>query len=111
MKCSKLTVVNVSNGSTWTIMEMGGVNVSNGDAIICESNIAKRMLTQYRGMLMESGEIEMTHLSGGHYHIQRNEKDVPKQPQPEPVTIDHETPADKADDKSMAGRGKRYKKK
>lgn len=113
MKCSKLTVVNVSNGSTWTIMEMGGVNVSNGDAIICESNIAKRMLTQYRGMLLESGEIEMTHLSGGHYHVQRNGNDEPKaiQTKPGPVIIEHETPADKADDKSMAGRGKRFKKK
>lgn len=111
MKCTKLIVVNVSNGSTWPIMEMGGVNVSNGDAIICESNVAKRMLTQYRGMLTESGELEMSHLSGGHYHITKGSQLAKSEVETEVESVEHETPADKADDRSMAGRGRRFKKK
>lgn len=118
MKCKKLTVVNVSSGSSWSILEMGGVNVSNGDAIYCEPNIANRMMTQYRGMLIDSGEMEMGSLSGGHYHIVKFSSMEPKIINDESKLnesssdeTEHETPADKADDRSMTGRGQRFKKK
>lgn len=139
MKCAILTVQNVKPGSTWTVLECGGVNVSNGDKIVVPVAIAKRMMVQHGPYLKYDGDCERQQLSGGHYVVEKStavvsepvvvetkkksehvleldpeqsdERVVEPDTMTEPAPVPLETPAERADDRSMFGRGRRRKKK
>lgn len=132
MKCAILAVQNIKTGSSLTVMECGGVTVHNGDNIVVPVAIAKRMMLQHGPFLKFNGECERNQLPGGHYGIEKSmvvvdepvvvetkkksettvvenavvEPDEMTEPAPVPL----ETPAERADDRSMFGRGRRRKK-
>ena len=121
MKCRKLIVQGLKSGSPWPVMECGGAYVDNGDSLIVDAKIGQRMLTQYPAHLSDGGECDRESLSGGHYTIEKSDAtatDKPAKPAPKTESVetktettDDEPPAERADDRSMAGRGRRKKKK
>lgn len=118
MKCKILIVQNVKPGSPWPVLECGGAYADNGDSIVVDASIAARMLAAHPSHLKDGGDCERDGLSGGHYAIESGDAKPAPAPKPKPKADDDgesadsvsaKTPADKADDRSMADRGRRKK--
>lgn len=90
MHVTEIRVSGAHRGGSVQIMECGGVHLGPGDCMLVMASIAKRMVAQYRGKLVQGSDLEVEKLKGGHYQVitQNSIAQAAKAPEPAPESTE-----------------------
>jgi len=113
---AKVLTVKTSGGSSVCLLELGGLQLKDGDALMVDSRIVDRVAKVYKDKVDVGPEREVARLRNGHYErLDKQVSEAPKKmehtPMVEEESKDAESLQDKAKDKSMGSRMGRKKSK